>query len=320
VVVLANNCDDGTEAVASALASDMPFLLRVDHHVFPAPIANAGLARRVAMACAAALAGDTGILLSTDADSVAPPNWIERNYLALANGADAVCGRVTVDHDETALIPAHLHADDALECELAGLLDRLAARLDPDPANPWPRHSEAAGASLAVTVRAFNRAGGIPALASGEDRAFVRALAHVDARIRHEPAVRVVVSGRTEGRARGGMADTIRRRLDRRDEFTDDTIEPAGDAHRRFLFRRRVRHAWASKLPSPELAAELGLARSPLVRALDAGFFGAAWANIEAQSPLLVRQRVCFVDLPREIDNARRLLSKAGEVPRPPCR
>ena len=116
------------------------------------------------MQSAAELAGPDGILLTTDADTVVAPDWIERNLLTLAAGADLVCGRVAVDPAEAALIPSHLHADDALECELTKLLDQIAARLDPDPADPWPRHTEAAGASLAVTVAAFDRAGGIPAI------------------------------------------------------------------------------------------------------------------------------------------------------------
>ena len=79
------------------------------------------------MEYAAELAGRDGILLTTDADTVVAPDWIERNLQALAAGADLVCGRVAVDPTEAALIPAHLHADDALECELTELLDQLAA-------------------------------------------------------------------------------------------------------------------------------------------------------------------------------------------------
>ncbi len=106
-----------------------------------------------------------GVLLTTDADAVAAPDWIERNCKAIASGAEVVCGRVVLHPSEAALIPAHLQADDALECRLIELLDRIADRLDPDPADPLPRHTEAAGASLAVTPAAFRRVGGIPALA-----------------------------------------------------------------------------------------------------------------------------------------------------------
>ena len=63
----------------------------------------------------------------------------------------------------------------------------------------------------------------------------------IDARIRHAPDVLVTVSGRLEGRAEGGMADTLRRRLVRPDEWLDDCIEPAADRLRRATIRSRLR-------------------------------------------------------------------------------
>ena len=40
------------------------------------------------------------------------------------------------------------------------------------------------------------------------------------------------------------MADAIRRRMVSQDEFTDDQVEPALDAFRRYSLRQRVRLAW----------------------------------------------------------------------------
>lgn len=258
---------------------------------------------------ASALADNAGVLLTTDADSIAAENWIERNMLALTRGADLVCGCIDVEPAEAARIPAHLHADDALECELIELQDRIASQLDPDAADPWPRHTEAAGASLAVTRAAFQRVGGIPALPSGEDRAFVQALARIDARIRHDPTVRVTVSGRIEGRAQGGMAEAIRRRMQQQDEFTDACIEPSVDAYRRLDFRRRAKAAWQARAVPEELAVDLGLAAERLDNMLSSQFFGATWCSIQAHSAVLIRRRVRFADLPREIAYARQLLS-----------
>jgi hypothetical protein len=44
----------------------------------------------------------------------------------------------------------------------------------------------------------------MPATPFGEDRAFFDALRRIDARIRHAPGARVVVSARIVGRAPGG--------------------------------------------------------------------------------------------------------------------
>jgi hypothetical protein len=312
VVVLANNCSDETPAIVSGMAPELPYRLDVERHDFPMQSANAGQARRLAMALSEQRVRPDGVLLTTDADAVAAPDWIERNREAITSGADVVCGRVVLHPSESALIPAHLQADDALECRLIELLDRIADRLDPDPADPLPRHTEAAGASLAVTPAAFRRGGGIPALASGEDRAFVRALARIDARIRHDPSVVVSVSARTIGRALGGMADTIRRRMQRQDEFTDDQVEPAVDAFRRYDFRSRVRRAWRGQSLPPELAVDLGISPPLLDRMLAERHFGSAWACIEAASPFLTRRRVRFSELQRQIDHALHLLERDG--------
>jgi hypothetical protein len=134
--------------------------------------------------------------------------------------------------------------------------------------------------------------GGIPAVEAGEDRAFVGALARVDARVRHDPAVRVTVSGRIMGRAPGGMADTIRRRIRQQDEFTDGSLEPSIDAYRRFDYRRRIRTAWqlhsTARIPPVELAADLGIPAGALRCMLQGRFFGSTWADIQAAGPFLV--------------------------------
>jgi hypothetical protein len=312
VLLLTNNCRDATAAIAYAMAPALPYRLHVASHDFPVQHASAGHARRLAMTLAERLVRPDGILMTTDADAVAAPDWIERNSEAIVAGADLVCGRAVLSPCEAALIPAHLHADDALECGMLELLDRIAAGLDPDPADPLPRHSEAAGASLAVTCAAFRRAGGFPAVPSGEDRAFARALTRLDARIRHDPAVVVSVSGRTVGRAIGGMADTIRRRMQQQDEFTDEQVEPAVDAYRRYDFRRRVRRAWRRQSLPRELAIDLGIDLQRLSCMLTERYFGSLWACVEVASPFLARRRVRFSGLARQIDHALHLLEHVG--------
>ncbi len=326
VVLLLNNCSDDTEAIARQAAPALGFDLHIAPCQLPPEQANAGHARRLAMALAARWAGPGGVLLTTDADATVAPDWIRRNLAGLLQGADLVCGCAVVQPQEAELIPAHLHADDALERRLIGLVDQMGWLVDPDPHDPPPRHVEASGASLAVWVAAFERVGGIPAVASGEDRAFVDALRQIDARIRHDPAIEVIVSGRIAGRAEGGMADAIRRRMVRQDEFTDDGVEPAADALRRLMLRVRARLAWIASaenrargdnalgdLGENGLAAELAVDPAWLIETLAGRYFGAGWAAIEARSPVLRRRAVRFVDLPAEIAVAARLV--AGLMP-----
>jgi hypothetical protein len=129
----------------------------------------------------------------------------------------------------------------------------------------------------------------------------------MDARVRHDPAIQVVVSGRVVGRAEGGMADAIRRRMIRQDEFADEQVEPAEDAFRRYGLRGRALREW-SGAPDPALAGDLGLSRTRLSACVAHRFFGSAWAALEECSPVLQRRRVRFVDLPAEIAAAEALL------------
>jgi glycosyltransferase involved in cell wall biosynthesis len=313
VVVLINNSDDATRHNAERLRADLPFAMHLELCEMPPQRMGAGHARRQAMALAADIAGPDGYLLTTDADGMVAPDWFERSVANLRRGNDAVCGRALLDPRDAHLVPAHLHQDDRRECHLIDLLDCMAWQLDPEPHDPYPRHTEASGASLAVTVQALRGVGGIPPVPCGEDRAFVRALWLMDRRIRHDPSIVVTVSGRLQGRATGGMADTMRRRIVQQDELTDDQVEPAEDAWRRYWLRRRARDAWSGHLTDRRLADDLAVAGAVLDDAMMAGFFGTAWAKLEAQSPVLARRRVAFAALPREIAAAEALLGQ-GEL------
>jgi GT2 family glycosyltransferase len=267
--------------------------------------ANAGFARRLALQHAARGLAGQDVLMTTDADGRVAPDWIESNLASLRHGADAVCGRAEIDPIDALRIPPHLHEDDARESRLASLLDEMAAVVDPDPDDPWPRHTESSGASIAVTVAAFRRVGGIPPVPCGEDRAFIDKLRQVDARIRHAPTVSVSVSGRIHGRAAGGMADTIRRRIVQQDEYTDTAVEPAGDRFRRVSLRALARAFWAGiRTDWKQLAHALDTTAETVRRALALPFFGCAWAALERACPVLHARRVRFSDLPAEIEAA----------------
>ena len=292
ILLLLNNCTDATEAVVRELAPTLP--VPVHSHIvhFPPELASAGHARATAMRLAAERAGPAGVLLTTDADGRVAPDWIARNLAAIRDGAEAVCGRAVIDPVDAALIPAHLHEDDALEVAYGALLDQIDWLVDPDPADPWPRHDEHSGASIAVTWAAWHRAGGVPDVPAGEDRAFVEALRRVDAVVRHAPEVSVIVSGRIDGRAKGGMAETIRRRIVRQDEYLDDRLEPASDRLRRATLRARFRAAWRGASSPAGLAAALLVPTAALAEGLAEPFCGAGWQRLERQSKLLRRAQV----------------------------
>jgi GT2 family glycosyltransferase len=293
IVLLLNDCADSTCRVIREVAPALSAPVEVIEHIFAADTGSAGYARHLAMEHVARGLTD-GVLLTTDADGRVAPDWIAANVAAIQAGADAVAGRAIIDPADALLIPQQLHADDALECRYGEILDEIASLLDPDPSDPWPRHTEHSGASIAATVDAYRRAGGMPLVAMGEDREFFRRLQLIDARIRHAPDVTVTVSGRIVGRAEGGMADTIRRRLVKPDEWLDDRLEPPDDFMRRVSLRDALRQIWASghEAQLGAIADELRVRKSWLADAMMSAFFGELWDRVEAYCPSLVRKRV----------------------------
>ena len=306
IVLLLNNCTDGSADNARRVALRPGTQLHVLERTLPPHLANAGHARRLAMLAAAALAGPADVLLTSDADAQVDPDWLAANLAVIANGADVVAGWVELDAIEWGRIPAHLHEDDARECAYDRLCDEIHARLDPDPADPLPRHTQNSGASIAVTMAAYHRTEGVPDIPSGEDRAFMAALRRAGARIRHAPEVHVVVSGRIDGRSVGGMADTIRRRMERQDETIDDRLEPAWDCARRASLRGSLRAAFSDTRQLTRLATRLN-AELDLREMVCTLSFNAAWELVERRY-LPPPRRVAVADLAAETLVAQRIV------------
>ncbi|AWN46758.1 glycosyl transferase [Methylobacterium terrae] len=317
VVLFLNNCTDGTAEAVAALRPGLRLQLRVIERDFSG--AHAGWARREAMEAAAAWLEETrleeaapdGVILTTDADSRVPPDWIARNLAALAQGADAIAGTIALDAEEAARLPDALHARGRLEGTYEALLIALEALVDPVAHDPWPRHATRSGATLAVRLSAYRAAGGLPAIPLGEDRAFVAALLRADARVRHAPDIVVVTSGRLDGRAPGGAADTMRQRCAVPESPCDPRLEPVWRALFRFAWGRRLRrlHA-AGRLDRTRLWAPwLRIGREEARRIAGLPTLGARLAAIEAESPLLAYRALRPGALPRHIAGARGLLS-----------
>ncbi len=307
IVLLINNTLDDTPRVVREVSAGLDVPVHAIEHEFAPEHACAGAARRMGMEYAACLLDEAGALLTTDADGRVPPDWIAANLRNLRAGVDAVAGRAELEAADADLIPAALHEADAEECAYAAVLDDIAALLDPQPWDPSPRHVEHSGASIAVSLAAYRLAGGMPASPLAEDRHFFEALRRIDARIRHAPEIVVTVSGRTVGRAEGGMADTIRRRLSAPDPYLDGNLEPALVAARRAW----LRHCFGSTADDPARASMLadaaGVTQAQLAAARRMRFCGEGWAYLERVGARLRRQQVTVASLPAEMAEAERL-------------
>ena len=321
VVVFLNGCNDGSFDIAAQMAPRLPYPLRIFDGDLPPNLNHAGGARHVAMALAAdwieEAGGGSGYILTTDADSRPSPTWIADTLAAFGRGVDAVAGRIELDGADEAALSAALRARGILEEKYEALLTEIFARLDPRPHDPWPRHASEPGASLALTLAAYRRIGGLPIVEFGEDRALVAALENADLKLRHDPAVNVVTSGRLIGRARGGVADALALRSENPQAECDPYLEPAARAVRRAMWRGRLRElsergaltdvrAWARRLQICSSDA------SSIARETS---FGAFWRFIEAQSPLLQRKSLKPRNLPLQIALAQFVLLVLRRAP-----
>jgi hypothetical protein len=296
--LLLNNCTDASFDICNGFAAHRAGV-EIHEVTLHGALATAGEARRLALHFAA-LPQDDSVILTTDADSVPERSWIEKNLREMEAGADVVCGMADIDPADAASIPGALHEDDARETFLLSLLDEITSLLNPIDFDPWPRHQQQSGASIAMRREALQRAGGPPHVKCCEDRVLIEKLRLVDARIRHAPGIRVKVSGRLEGRAAGGMAETLRRRMRSQDILTDEKLEPAVDAFRRAVAQSRLRQLRQGNEDLAALARDLLICPTDMQRFLQLEFYGQAWAAVQATSPGLHRRRVAFADVLRE--------------------
>ena len=288
VLLLANNCTDDTAEAARCFARRAPRLsLHVAEISLPPSCAHVGTARKLLMdqACRRLLGcrQGRGIIASTDGDTRVAPDWIAQMLWETADGADAVGGRIRVERQRGEDRDARLYSlrDTAYQRGLA----KLEHLLDPDPADPWPRHHQFFGGSLGVTAEAYSAVGGLPPLPCLEDVALEDALKRVDARIRHSPLVRVTTSPRQLGRTPLGLSSQLREwgRMGRLGQ-AHWVQQPAAVAARLQAKQRLRRAKRTGQADLAALAAALAVP-APLLRegvSDPQQPFGILWANVMA--------------------------------------
>lgn len=301
VILLANNCQDDTVGVARRLGALYPNLvLHVAEITLPPATAHVGRARRLLMDEAAqrliSVGRTNGIIASTDADTCVSPTWLASIQAEVAAGADAVGGRILMMPD-AACSTRRIHLRDTAYRLLAARLENV---VDPDPADPWPRHHQHFGASLALTAAAYQRVGGLPEVRFLEDEALYQALRRHDLRVRHSPTVQVATSARQDGRAEVGLSWQLRQwaALGLRQE---EPFVPSGQyLMHTWEIRRQLRVLWkaahsargtALLLPiqqyRQQIARILGIETIVLARKIRQSLtFGLLWEWVQQQQPL----------------------------------
>lgn len=315
IVLLVNNTSDQTfdAAVALLRARNLPFLC-ADVRL-PAGHGHAGAARGLAMDAAADWLERVGrrthgLILTTDADSRVPADWVRRTLAGLPGPVGAVAGRVDLDPNEAHALPCRLRRRQREERAYEEVLLALSAVIDPLAHDPWPNHGTVSGASLAVTLSAYRAIGGSPHVPCGEDRALVEALRWLDIPVRHDPAIVVTTSARLVGRARDGFADTLRHRSQVWDSPGDEALEALPNALRRYMWRSCLR-TWHREGTLDTLRTAVFTLNVPRGEP-KIGPFGAFWQSIETASPILAKVPLHRALLARHAEAGRRLLRDLG--------
>ena len=133
-------------------------------------------------------------LLSTDADTTVPLDWVHQILRHCAENTAAVAGLANLDSWK------HL-----------SVRQRRAYRHLIDSGINGDTHRHAYAANLAVRADAYLDVGGWPAVSPGEEHALLAALELGGWRVRRPTDVVVTTSGRMHARAIGGLGDLLAR-------------------------------------------------------------------------------------------------------------
>lgn len=198
VTIVVDRCTDGTPERVNALIADWPAAEAIHsatgHNDGIGALRDQGL--RHALGRLGDYPTDQIWLLSTDADTTVPPDWVS-HHLGLAEaGADAVAGLAELD----ALDGISRIAPNALRRYRRLLADGMHG----------PHHDHVYAANLGCRADAYLAAGGFPTQGSGEDHGLWRRLRTAGYRLEQPVTLRVSTSGRLRGRATGGLAGLLR--------------------------------------------------------------------------------------------------------------
>ncbi|MBM0743433.1 glycosyltransferase [Phormidium sp. CLA17] len=324
IILLANNCEDDSAAIAHRFAQQHPHLaLHVVEETLSAANAHIGWVRKLLMDEAynrlISIGCSRGIIASTDGDTRVAPNWIAATLQEIDCGADAVGGRIVTDRRDRAALTPYTRACHLREVGYRFLVAELEAHLDPDALDVHSRHFQHYGASLAVTAEMYGRAGGIPPVRTSEDVALYQALMRIDASFRHSPLVRATTSARQVGRAQHGLADQLSQWTAMEHEKQSFLVESAAAITTRLHAQRELRSLWQHRkngyeptlkdvaMPADRLGITKDWVRDQLVQAQ---FFGELFEQVEQRQEQegIWQQRWFPSKIEQAIDDLRLLL------------
>ena len=299
LVIVVNNCADRTFEAASAALENWADRIHgaVVELTLDPLIANVGHARRFGLELAASIT-QAQFLLSTDADTQVSENWVAEACSTLRM-VDMVCGLTDVDPVELALLPPSVMAAGDAESALENAVNRLWRAVMKCHLRGLP--NKGAGANMAMTASSYRNCGGLPPLASNEDRALHALYERQGRLIAHSQTMRARTSLRLESRTPNGMGACLVERAHAEDPLLDDELMPLTVLLSRMLLQRHLMQDRVSPASDAQRLAEV-LQVAPV--ALDS-CLGARpvpfWRDIADVIPTLAPIRVSTFQATNEI-------------------
>ncbi len=289
VLLLVNNSTDKSYHIALEYQKKHPnFQLHIADINLDEEVAHIGTVRRLLMdeAYSRFMSNNKpdGIIASTDGDSEVDSGWVYNIILAIDKGIDVVGGRIISKKTSQLSRLHHLQ-----NVTYRHYVSRLEAFINPCAHDPWPRHFQCYGPSVAVTCEAYDRAGRLPILPFLEDEEFRKALYRVDAKVRLCPNVKVYTSSRLAGRVDFGFSVQLQHWAKMNSNGMQVEVESLQELLEKFELKRLLKKAWQQprdlqgigKILS-EIANRLQLSKTwLLLEYKNSKHFGSLWEKIE---------------------------------------
>ena len=317
ILLLANNCDDDTFAIATAYQQQHPQLqLHIADIRLEKGKAHIGTVRRLLMDEACRRHGQNrndGIIFSTDADTEVDKHWITNTFREMANGCDVVGGRIL-----TRQVDSHSKLYYLQDTTYRYLSARLEAMVDPTDAIQNP-HFQCYGASLAVRCSTYRKAGRLPVIPFLEDEAFGRALHRIDARVRKSPVVKVYTSSRLRGRVKAGLSAHLKSLGQMNKQHIAIYVEAAQTLLEKYRARQQLRECWKLKKENrlstgcfSAVTNTIGISPQWLLAQMDiAVYFGEFWEKTEFKMYTgLWRKKQKWIPIDKAIEEMRKVVNK----------
>ena len=321
VLILANNCSDGTVAIIKKFKlKNKKINLHLEEVVLEADQANIGFVRKTLMDLAYTRLSFNGggLILTTDGDTIVSQDWIIQNSAEIRNGAEAVGGRILLKEDEFQCLDNGISFFHKKDEEYQLLIAALEAEVLENFDYRKGCHHQHFNGSFAVTTSCYQKSGGVPVVKNLEDCAFYDRLLAVDAKVRHSNNIIVKTSARCIGRTDIGLSHQLNiwKNIDiKKDEFL---VEASESILYRLTIKKQLKDLWNRRNSENILVEQefqtidnqIKFDENLLANFTTSNYFGEWFQKIKHLNEHSWREQFQAIDIDEAITNLKAVLQK----------